>query len=112
MLHINDLTYRIGDRLLIDHATVALPTGAKVGLVGKNGAGKTTLFRLIADEIGSETGGVSRPKNSRIGQVAQEAPGRLFDPYALAHFVGARFEQFDLDAVFGLEGLEHDLVER
>ena len=75
MLHINDLTYRIGERLLIDHATVALPAGAKVGLVGKNGAGKTTLFRLIAGEIGSETGGVSRPKNSRIGQVAQEAPG-------------------------------------
>ena len=75
MLHINDLTYRIGERLLIDHATVALPTGAKVGLVGKNGAGKTTLFRLIAGEIGSEGGGISRPKNSRIGQVAQEAPG-------------------------------------
>ena len=74
MLHINDLTYRIGERLLIDHATVALPTGAKVGLVGKNGAGKTTLFRLIAGEIGSEGGSVSRPKNSRIGQVAQEAP--------------------------------------
>ncbi len=75
MLHINDLSYRIGERLLIDHATVALPAGAKVGLVGKNGAGKTTLFRLIAGEIGPETGAVSRPKNSRIGQVAQEAPG-------------------------------------
>jgi len=75
MLHINDLTYRIGSRLLIDHATVALPDGAKAGLVGRNGAGKTTLFRLIAGEIGSETGSISRPKNSRIGQVAQEAPG-------------------------------------
>ena len=75
MLHINDLSYRIGERLLIDHATVAIQDGAKVGLVGKNGAGKTTLFRLIAGEIGSETGSVSRPKNSRIGQVAQEAPG-------------------------------------
>jgi ATP-binding cassette subfamily F protein 3 len=75
MLHINDLSYRIGERLLIDHASVAIQDGAKVGLVGKNGAGKTTLFRLIAGEIGSETGGVSRPKNSRIGQVAQEAPG-------------------------------------
>ncbi len=50
MLHINDLTYRIGERLLIDGATVALPTGAHVGLVGRNGAGKTTLFRLIAGE--------------------------------------------------------------
>ena len=74
MLHINDLTYRIGHRLLIDHATVALPDGVKVGLVGPNGAGKTTLFRLIAGEIGPETGSVSLPKNARIGQVAQEAP--------------------------------------
>ena len=75
MLHINDLSYRIGERLLIDHATVAIPDGGKVGLVGKNGAGKTTLFKLIAGELGSESGTVSRPKNSRIGQVAQEAPG-------------------------------------
>ena len=49
MLHINELTYRLGERLLIDRATVALPTGARVGLVGRNGAGKTTLFRLIAE---------------------------------------------------------------
>jgi ATP-binding cassette subfamily F protein 3 len=74
MLHINDLTYRIGDRLLFDHASVALPVGAKAGLVGPNGSGKTTLFRLIAGEIGPETGGVALPKNRRIGQVAQEAP--------------------------------------
>jgi branched-chain amino acid transport system ATP-binding protein len=47
MLHINDLTYRLGERMLIDHATVALPTGARVGLVGRNGAGKTTTFRSI-----------------------------------------------------------------
>ena len=45
MLHLNDLTYRLGERLLIDRRTVALPTGARVGLVGRNGAGKTTLFR-------------------------------------------------------------------
>ena len=51
MLHINALTYRLGERLLIDNATVALPTGARVGLVGRNGAGKTTLFRLIRGEI-------------------------------------------------------------
>jgi len=74
MLHVNDLTYRIGHRLLLDHATVALPDGAKVGLVGPNGAGKTTLFRLIAGEMGAETGSIGLPKNARIGQVAQEAP--------------------------------------
>ncbi len=45
MLHINDLTYRIEGRVLIDSATVGLPTGHKVGLVGRNGVGKTTLLK-------------------------------------------------------------------
>jgi ATP-binding cassette subfamily F protein 3 len=75
MLHINDLTYRLGERLLIDRATVALPTGARVGLVGRNGAGKTTLFRLIAGEISPEGGAISIPRQTRMGRVEQEAPG-------------------------------------
>ncbi|HYA72683.1 MAG TPA: ATP-binding cassette domain-containing protein, partial [Roseiarcus sp.] len=75
MLHINDLTYRLGERLLIDRATAALPTGAHVGLVGRNGAGKTTLFRLICGEISAESGSISIPKQTRIGRVEQEAPG-------------------------------------
>ena len=58
MLHINAITYRIGERLLIDSATAALPTGARVGLVGRNGAGKTTLFRLIRGEIEPEAGSI------------------------------------------------------
>ncbi len=74
MIHINDLTYRIGARVLIDHAAVALPAGAKAGLVGRNGAGKSTLFRLIAGEIGPESGTIAFPRNTSIGQVAQEAP--------------------------------------
>jgi ATP-binding cassette subfamily F protein 3 len=75
MLHINDLTYRIGERLLIDHASVAIPTGARVGLVGRNGAGKTTLFRIVRGELSPESGGVATSKNARVGSVEQEAPG-------------------------------------
>ena len=47
MLTINDLSLRIAGRLLLDHASLALPTGAKAGLVGRNGTGKTTLFKAI-----------------------------------------------------------------
>ena len=75
MLHVNELTYRIGDRLILDKASVALPGKARVGLVGRNGAGKTTLFRLVQGDIASEGGGVSLPRGVRIGSVAQEAPG-------------------------------------
>jgi ATP-binding cassette subfamily F protein 3 len=75
MLIINDLSLRIAGRLLIDHASLTLPSGSKAGLVGRNGTGKTTLFRAIGGDISAETGTISLPKNVRIGQVAQEAPG-------------------------------------
>lgn len=75
MLTISDLSLRIAGRLLIDHASLSLPTGAKAGLVGRNGTGKTTLFRAITGDLAPETGTISLPKGMRIGQVAQEAPG-------------------------------------
>ncbi|MCE7030832.1 ABC-F family ATP-binding cassette domain-containing protein [Jiella avicenniae] len=75
MLQITDLTARVAGRLLIDHASLTLPTGTKAGLVGRNGAGKSTLFRVITGDLAPETGSVSFPKNTRLGQVAQEAPG-------------------------------------
>lgn len=75
MLHINDLTYRIEGRPILDAATAAIPTGHKVGLVGQNGAGKTTLLRLIKGEIAPDDGSITAGRNMTIGHVAQEAPG-------------------------------------
>ncbi|MCW7544965.1 ABC-F family ATP-binding cassette domain-containing protein [Aurantimonas litoralis] len=75
MLQITNLSARVAGRLLIDNASLSLPAGSKVGLVGRNGAGKSTLFKVITGELAAETGSVSFPKNTRLGQVAQEAPG-------------------------------------
>jgi ATP-binding cassette subfamily F protein 3 len=75
MLQISDLSIRIAGRLLIDHASVTLPAGTKAGLVGLNGTGKSTLFKAITGELAPESGSVSIPRQARIGQVAQEAPG-------------------------------------
>ncbi|GAB1581651.1 ABC-F family ATP-binding cassette domain-containing protein [Phyllobacterium phragmitis] len=75
MLILNDISVRVAGRLLIDHASVTLPSGSKTGFVGRNGTGKSTLFRVITGELAPETGDFSMPKNTRIGQVAQEAPG-------------------------------------
>lgn len=74
MITISEISARIAGRLLIDHASVFLPSGTKAGLVGRNGAGKSTLFRVITGDLAAETGSVSLPKQARIGQVAQEAP--------------------------------------
>lgn len=75
MLILDDISVRIAGRLLIDHASVTLPGGSKTGFVGRNGTGKSTLFRVITGDLAPETGSISLPKKTRIGQVAQEAPG-------------------------------------
>ena len=62
MLVIDDLTFRLGDRMLLDHASVQLPGGARLGLVGRNGVGKTTLFRLLTGELpADEVVGLEQP---------------------------------------------------
>ena len=75
MLKIKDISYSIDGRVLIDHATATIPTGHKVGLVGRNGTGKTTLFRLIRGELTLDTGTVELPRGWKIGGVSQEVPG-------------------------------------
>ena len=74
MLHINDLTYRIGGRVLLDGATAHVPKGHKVGLVGRNGTGKSTLFKLISGELSVDSGTVNLRPGAKLGMVAQEAP--------------------------------------
>ena len=75
MLHIDDISYAVAGKPLIDHASVAIPDGHKVGIVGRNGTGKTTLFRLIRGELALESGSITLPERARIGGVAQEVPG-------------------------------------
>jgi ATP-binding cassette subfamily F protein 3 len=74
MLHIDNLLYRIGGRVLIDRASLALPSGHHAGLIGRNGSGKSTLLKLITGELHADSGDISLPNNTRIGIVAQEAP--------------------------------------
>jgi ATP-binding cassette, subfamily F, member 3 len=74
MLTITDLSVRLAGRLLIDHASVQIVPGARVGLVGRNGTGKSTLFRAIRGELASESGTIIVPPRWRVGSLAQEAP--------------------------------------
>jgi ATP-binding cassette, subfamily F, member 3 len=74
MLHINDLTYRIGGRILLDQASAVVPQGHKVGLIGHNGSGKSTLLKLIMGELEPDTGTISLRNRARIGTVSQKMP--------------------------------------
>lgn len=74
MLRIDSISYSVDGRPLLEGASAVIPTGHKVGLIGRNGSGKTTLFKLIRNELVLEGGSISLPSRSRIGGVAQEVP--------------------------------------
>ncbi|MGB5903370.1 MAG: ABC-F family ATP-binding cassette domain-containing protein [Xanthobacteraceae bacterium] len=74
MLSLHDISVRIAGRLLIDHSTVQIVPGARVGFVGRNGVGKSTLFHAIRGELPLESGSISVPPRWTIGSLAQEAP--------------------------------------
>ena len=75
MLQVQGLTYRIGGRVLLEDASVTVPSGHRAGLIGRNGIGKSTLFKIVLGELSPEAGVTSVPRNARVGTVAQEAPG-------------------------------------
>ena len=74
MLKISNISYAVEGRPLFEGASATIPTGHKVGLIGRNGAGKTTLFKLIRGELVLEGGSITLPDRARIGGVAQEVP--------------------------------------
>ena len=82
MLSIQDITYRIAGRVLLEGSSLSIERGQKLGLIGRNGTGKTTLFRLITGDVHTDGGIIQMQKGVRVGEVAQEAPagkGSLID---------------------------------
>jgi ABC-type glutathione transport system ATPase component len=78
---------------------VAIPQGARIGLVGPNGAGKTTLLRLLAGLEEPSRGVVHVARGVRLGYLQQEAAlyseGTLWEEM-LSAFSGLREREAEL----------------
>ncbi len=74
MLQLSNIFYSIQGKPIFEDASAVIPTGHKVGIVGRNGTGKTTLFNLIKKTLTPDSGKIEIPKYYKIGGVEQEAP--------------------------------------
>jgi ATP-binding cassette subfamily F protein 3 len=74
MISLRDVTLRRGAKVVLEHTSVTVHPGEKVGLVGRNGAGKSSLFALLAGRLHADAGDADLPARWRIGEVAQQMP--------------------------------------
>jgi ABC-type Mn2+/Zn2+ transport system ATPase subunit len=66
MLAIRNLTFTLEGKRLFDDASALIPTGHKVGFVGRNGTGQTTLFRLIRGELTPDSREIEVPRRACV----------------------------------------------
>ena len=81
MLNINGVTVRLGGRTILDRASAAIRPRSRVGLIGRNGAGKSTLMKVIIGQLEADEGNIERPRRTRLGYIAQEAPSGDASPF-------------------------------
>jgi ABC transport system ATP-binding/permease protein len=65
------VSFRYGQRPVIERLDLIVTPGQRLGVIGPNGAGKTTLLGLITGELAANAGQVRLGKNTRIGYFAQ-----------------------------------------
>jgi ATP-binding cassette subfamily F protein uup len=69
---VEDVTVRLGDRVLLRDVTWRLGPGDRFGLLGPNGAGKTTLLRLLLGEVQPSAGKVKVGRTVVPAYLSQE----------------------------------------
>lgn len=70
MITVNELSMSFGPQVLFENVEVTFNAGERYGLTGPNGSGKSTFMKILAGDIESVTGRVSRPK--RLGVLRQD----------------------------------------
>lgn len=72
VLHAENLSKSYGDKVLFRNAFFDVKRGDKTALIGDNGRGKTTLFKIILEQVKSDSGFVHIGKNVHPGYYDQE----------------------------------------
>ncbi|MGH9638619.1 MAG: ATP-binding cassette domain-containing protein [Bryobacteraceae bacterium] len=85
-LSINDLTYSVAGRCVLDRLTIEVERGETLVLLGRSGSGKTTALRLINRMLEPTSGGILLDGENTAS----------LDPIALRRRIGYVIQEFGL----------------
>ena len=92
MLFASDISKSYSTGALFSGVTFGVTDGDRIALIGANGSGKTTLLDILAGEIASETGNVSKHRYVTMGYLKQD-PGLLTKKPLLQEVLEASAEE-------------------
>lgn len=72
IFQMENLTKKIGQRLVLENVYLAFYPGAKIGVLGRNGSGKSTLLRIMAGQDRDFDGGARLTPGFTSGYLPQE----------------------------------------
>ena len=72
MLVANNITMQFGAKPLFENVSVKFGEGYRYGLIGANGAGKSTFMKILAGELESSAGNVSKDAHERMAFLRQD----------------------------------------
>ena len=80
VIELENVSFSLGERTLLDDVTWRIGPGDRIGLVGVNGSGKTSLLRLLTGDQEPDSGKRVQGQTVRLAHLTQELidlPGEL-----------------------------------
>jgi ATPase subunit of ABC transporter with duplicated ATPase domains len=72
MIHVSNVSYRIGGRKLFEDVNLKFTSGNCYGVIGANGAGKSTFLKILSGELEANTGEISISSGERLAVLKQD----------------------------------------
>lgn len=79
ILSLDNACFAVGHHPLLDHTSLQMDAGEKIGFIGRNGAGKSSLLKILARVQKLDDGLLTIQNNQKVVYVPQES---FFEPQA------------------------------
>lgn len=71
LINLENVSLSYGKGAILDHVSLGLSEGARIGIVGRNGGGKSSLIKIMSGSETPNDGRVSRSNDLHLGTLSQ-----------------------------------------